>query len=135
MKTKQIATILLLSIALMALLGCVEQPDDGQTPPCVGEGETIPLIAEPPECCAGLTLIPSREQGIIGIIGYCTANCGNGSCDDIESSYNCPADCPAEQLVGPEYHESESGAFSALEGELEEMPDLSGEDLEELLGE
>lgn len=61
---------------------------------CKGEGEGIPLIPEPPECCPGLTLIPPKSPQIIGITGICTAKCGNGVCDtETESSYNCPADC------------------------------------------
>ncbi len=134
MNTKQTATILLSAIAFVALLGCIEQPP--VTPQCKGEGQAIPIIAEPPQCCPGLTLIPPREAGIIGISGYCTALCGNGSCDEIESSNNCPDDCPAgEQLVGPDYYGSEQEAFDALGEELEGMGELSAEDLEQLLGE
>lgn len=61
---------------------------------CKKEGETIPVIAEPPSCCEGLILIPPKEPGIIGISGICTAKCGNGICDpETESAYNCPDDC------------------------------------------
>jgi eight-cysteine-cluster-containing protein len=60
---------------------------------CKGEGETIPVIAEPPECCEGLELIPPKEEMVVGISGYCTALCGDGTCDEIETSYNCPVDC------------------------------------------
>jgi len=78
--------------------------DNGEfCPPCEGEGESIPVIENPPECCAGLTLIlpqcdPSEviwpDECPIGTIGICTANCGNGVCDPaIESAYNCPVDC------------------------------------------
>jgi len=62
---------------------------------CVGEGGTIPVIPNPPECCEGLTLIPPKQPDIVGIMGICTAKCGNGVCDvDTESNYNCPSDCP-----------------------------------------
>ena len=100
MEPKQIATIFLLSLALMALLGCVEEPGPGGTE-CVGEGQTVPVIASPPECCPGLTLIPPKESQIVGIMGYCTANCGNGSCDSIESSLNCPQDCKTVEGCDP----------------------------------
>jgi len=61
---------------------------------CVGEGETVPVIPSPPECCSGLMLIPPKDPEIVGITGICTAKCGNGVCDtETESSYNCPADC------------------------------------------
>lgn len=63
---------------------------------CKKEGESIPVIADPPECCTGLELIPPKEEMIVGISGYCTAECGNGTCDGIESSYNCPEDCVGE---------------------------------------
>ncbi len=134
MGAKKTATVLLASVAFIALLGCVEQPE------CAGEGETIPVIAAPPECCAGLTLIPPKETGIIGISGYCTALCGNGSCDAIESNYNCPTDCvaeqqPSDQAVGPDYYGSEQEAFDALKRELDDTPEISTEDLEALLGE
>lgn len=60
---------------------------------CKKEGETIPVIAEPPECCEGLELIPPKEQ-LLGISGICTAKCGNGTCDsETESAYNCSDDC------------------------------------------
>ena len=69
-----------------------EAPEE--KPGCVGEGGTIPVIANPPECCAGLTLIDRKESSILGISGICTAKCGNGACDaETESPKNCPADC------------------------------------------
>ncbi|GEM_PF-3143531 len=70
--------------------------EENLTPECKGEGETIPVIANPPECCEGLTLIPPKEEGIIGISGICTAKCGDGTCDpETETAYNCPDDCEA----------------------------------------
>ncbi len=69
--------------------------------PCVGEGGTIPVIPDPPHCCTGLELIPPKDPYIVGIQGYCTANCGDGVCDpDIESNYNCPEDCPCVEEGG-----------------------------------
>ncbi len=62
---------------------------------CIGDGEAIPLAADPPKCCDGLELIPPSEANVVGISGYCTANCGDRVCDKIESSYNCPKDCIA----------------------------------------
>ena len=138
MNTKKFGIIALASIALLALLGCIEeQPPAGAE--CVAEGGTISVIAEPPECCAGLTLIPPKEQPILGISGYCTAKCGNGTCDtETESNLNCPADCKAvagEQVVGPDAYANEAQAFDAMEDELEDMPELSDAELEALLGE
>ena len=40
-----------------------------------------------------------------------------------------------EQVIGPEYYDSEQEAFNALDQELEGIPDASEEDLEALLGE
>ncbi|RLJ04911.1 MAG: hypothetical protein DRP08_00610, partial [Candidatus Aenigmatarchaeota archaeon] len=61
---------------------------------CIGEGRSIPTIANPPSCCPGLRLIRPKSPGIIGSYGICTAKCGNGVCDSAtESSYNCPQDC------------------------------------------
>jgi hypothetical protein len=102
---------------------------------CVGEGETIPVVAELPECCPGLELIPPKEENWLGISGYCTALCGNGACDEAtESSYNCPEDCAAEQVVGPEYYDSEQEAFDALGEELEDLEEPSADELEQMLG-
>ena len=68
-------------------------PDD--CGPCVGESEAIPTIVDPPPCCVGLELIPPKEPDWFGIIGYCTALCGDGVCDpEVETNYNCPEDCP-----------------------------------------
>ena len=62
--------------------------------PCRGEGESIPSIADPPPCCLGLDLIPPKQPDWLGIIGYCTALCGDGVCDpNLETNYNCPEDC------------------------------------------
>ena len=136
MDAKQTAITMVASIALFALLGCISPDPLG--PECVPEGQTIPLIAEPSQCCSGLSLILPKEANIVGIMGYCTAKCGNGTCDEIESNYNCPADCVAEaageQVIGPEAYSSEQEAFNALEGELEGLEEPSGQDLEALLG-
>ena len=69
--------------------------------PCVEEGGTIPVVADPPVCCPGLELIPPMYPDWYGIHGYCTANCGDGVCDpEIETSYNCPEDCPCVEEGG-----------------------------------
>ena len=71
----------------------ITESDDSETA-CKAEGETIPVIADPPSCCEGLTLIPPKEADIVGISGICTALCGNGTCNsDTESNYNCSEDC------------------------------------------
>jgi hypothetical protein len=65
----------------------------GGTSACVQEGGSIPVIANPPACCAGLTLIRPKVENLVGSHGICTAKCGNGVCDTSESSYNCAQDC------------------------------------------
>ena len=90
-------------IGIVLIAGCVSNSNGEQAGECTGEGESIPVIASPPSCCAGLTLILSKQAGIMGSAGICTANCGNGVCDeDSESSYNCPVDCSgsAEDFCG-----------------------------------
>lgn len=63
-------------------------------PACASEGQSIPVIANPPSCCPGLSLIGPKAANVAGISGYCTAKCGNRVCDsNIETSYNCPQDC------------------------------------------
>jgi len=88
----------------------VEEPEEGAGNglECVTEGESIPVIAEPLECCEGLTLIPPTEEGIVGISGYCTALCGDGECGEIETAYNCSADCEDEPEAETEEDEDES---------------------------
>ncbi len=132
------AFLLVASLGLLATLGCVEpEPEPAG---CVGEGGTVPVIAAPPECCAGLDLIPPKDPNLVGVMGYCTAKCGNGACDiESESEHNCPWDCvagqePAEQVVGPEYYESEGQAFDALGEELDGLEEPSLDELEALLG-
>jgi hypothetical protein len=66
------------------------------TPSCIDEGKSIPVIANPPLCCSGLTKIKPKTPNIIGSDGICTAKCGNGVCDTLtESNYNCSKDCLA----------------------------------------
>ncbi|MBN1941185.1 MAG: hypothetical protein JW772_03310 [Candidatus Diapherotrites archaeon] len=63
-------------------------------PSCIGEGKSVPVIANPPECCEGLELIPPKEENMVGASGICTAFCGNGVCElETESPYNCSKDC------------------------------------------
>ncbi|MBN1941321.1 MAG: hypothetical protein JW772_04010 [Candidatus Diapherotrites archaeon] len=90
------SSILVLSLLIaITLLGCPEPP-----PACAGEGETIPVIANPPQCCEGLELIPPKQANILGSAGICTAKCGNGTCDvATESAYNCPVDCEPKLSV------------------------------------
>jgi len=109
---------IVLSLALVfVLLGCVEQPPLAG---CKGEGESIPVIAAPPECCAGLALIPPKEANWVGISGYCTALCGNGACNAAtESAYNCPADCLAGASPQPA-----TGTFVLLVSDAE--ADIAG---------
>jgi len=72
---------------------------------CGEEGESMPVLTET-ECCEGLTLIPNKcnpdvDDCPVGSKGICTANCGNGVCnEDIESAYNCPEDCEDEDENG-----------------------------------
>ena len=55
--------------------GTLYCPEDCPEESCVGEGESIPVIAEPLECCEGLELIPPKVEGLVGSMGICTANC------------------------------------------------------------
>lgn len=69
---------------------CIPQPNTT----CAGEAKTIPVIPNPPECCYGLEMIKPKSQYIVGIMGICTANCGDGFCSELtETPYNCPKDC------------------------------------------
>ncbi|MFH1308170.1 MAG: hypothetical protein ABIH72_04930 [archaeon] len=70
---------------------------DGES--CVQEGGSIPVIENPPECCEGLDLIPPQQEEWVGISGFCTANCGDGECGEIETEYNCPVDCLLNQAA------------------------------------
>jgi len=89
--------------------------------PCREEGESIPVIANPPECCEGLDLISPQSADIVGSAGICTALCGNGICDAAsESPYNCPADC--EVIITPE---EETGTGEQEEEEV--IPEEGGE--------
>jgi len=108
---------------------------DNKCVSCVGESPAMPGT-----CCSGFTWMPPKESGIIGVPGYCTAKCGNGTCDEIESNLNCPADCEVEagageQVIGPDYYSSEQQAFDAIAEEVDAMPELSDAELEALLGE
>ncbi|MFH2021614.1 MAG: thrombospondin type 3 repeat-containing protein [archaeon] len=61
---------------------------------CLGEGELIPAMSNPPECCGGLRKIDPPQEYINWILGICTVNCGDGTCDsNQESYYNCAEDC------------------------------------------
>lgn len=65
---------------------------------CITQGNGIPVIADPPICCPGLSEIPPQDPEIIGISAICTDQCGNGVCDfEFESNYNCPQDCEQEE--------------------------------------
>jgi hypothetical protein len=88
---------------------CTEGCSDGacvSNNVCKKEGEAIPVIPNPPVCCAGLSLIaPKRiivsgkDLSPIGIAGICTAKCGDGICNSsLEDSYNCPQDCNTSQI-------------------------------------
>ncbi len=75
---------------------CQDETDCGE------EGETIGMASQPglsPRCCTGLEAILPKEQNIGEPLILCTAKCGNGTCDEIESSYNCPEDCGGEPEI------------------------------------
>ncbi len=92
---KKIIFVVFILALVVFISGC-------KTEECIGEGDSIAVIANPPECCNGLTLIPPKDAEIVGSSGYCTANCGNGVCDsEIESNYNCPDDCHPVQDFMP----------------------------------
>ena len=79
MKAKNILAVLLASIALMALLGCVQE-------------EASPLQQGSQQ---------SPDEGLAA----------------------------GEQVVGPEYYDSEQAAFDALNQELDQMEDISLQDI------
>ena len=97
---------------LFVIAGIFLMSSVSATPPvqeCYGEGESIPVIAEPLECCEGLNLITPKEADIVGISGICTAECGNGVCNSLtESAYNCSVDCekctPEGESSSPPYN-------------------------------
>lgn len=61
---------------------------------CITEGNTIPLVQNPPSCCKGLKTIMPKDNLTLGISGICTNKCGDKVCDNnSESEYNCPQDC------------------------------------------
>jgi len=109
-------------------------PQDCKTEPaCKNEGESIPVIENPPKCCEGLTPVPPKGQ-IVGISGYCCSGncplyslpycpngkligggtdncgcvlpgtcCGDGYCRGNETIENCPGDCK-EACVCPDIY-------------------------------
>ncbi len=96
--------LFVLVLLMFSVMVSVAMAEDANTPEeteeeilCVAEGESIPVIAEPPECCEGLALILPAEEDILGISGWCTALCGDGECGENESNYNCPTDCEVEK--------------------------------------
>lgn len=79
--------LIVLTIITMCTSGCLQ--------PCAKEGESIEDMENPLKCCSGLEMIDPKELSEIGsILGVCTAKCGNGVCDSVESYYNCEKDCP-----------------------------------------
>jgi len=80
---------------------------------------------------------------------FCTADaleCSDGTFVARNPANNCEFfDCPVvngnqelplgEQVVGPEYYNSEQAAFDALNQELDQMDDVSIQELESMLGE
>ncbi len=99
----------------LAVIGCgddeeesapLAQPTTEQDSPapveCKGEGESIPLIPDPPGCCEGLAMISPTSPDVIGISGICTAKCGDGVCDsESETNYNCLEDCKEDPASMP----------------------------------
>lgn len=68
---------------------------------CAGEGEQVPIqglgedevpLGDLSGCCPGLDLIKPMEERE-RVEGYCTAECGNGVCGNVETTFNCPGDC------------------------------------------
>lgn len=107
MNTKQFGIIALASIALLVLLGCVEQKA------CTADAKICP---------DGTTV--SRSPAL---------NCEFNSCPQTTGGEQQPAGA-AEQVVGPEAYANEQQAFDAIAGEVEGMPELSDAELEALLG-
>ncbi len=73
-------------------------PEDCVEEECVGEGGSIVIYPEQPNCCEGLTRIscdgPINDTCEVKCDGSSIcAKCGNGECGAGENKCNCPADC------------------------------------------
>ncbi len=106
MKTKNILVFLLASFLMLALLGCLE--------------EKAVCVADVKECPDGT---------------FVSRNSAN-NCE----FYECPAVTGVQEpksgelAVGPEFYDSEQEAFDALSQELDQMEDISMQELESMLG-
>ena len=109
MKTKNILIFLLASFLMLALLGCIEEETGVFCP------------ADAMECPDGTFV--SRNP---------TNNCAFYDCSVVTENQEPPF---GEQVVGPEYYDSEQEALDALNQELDQMEDVSMQELESMLGE
>ncbi len=108
METKNILVILLASFLMLALLGCVEE---------------IPVACtEDARECPDGTFVARNPAN----------NCAFYDCPVVTGNQEPPL---GEQVVGPEYYGSEQEAFDALNQELDQMQDISIQELESILGE
>ena len=107
METKNILVLLLASFLMLILLGCVEE-------------EPLACTADVIECPDGTYV--ARDP---------TNNCEFFDCPIVTEDYK-PS---LEEVVGPEYYDSEQAAFAALDLELDQIEDLSAQELESILGE
>ncbi len=93
---------------------------------CVEAGGLVPVIADPPECCAGLKLIAMTGEypDCIPLPGAeLCADCPNGTCEtDYEDFCNCPQDCPEPAEESGECSET----AGCIGGECVRVPDLPG---------
>ncbi len=118
MKKINVVLIILLASALFSSFVYAEEGIGVSE--CKSQGESIPVIANPPECCEGLDLIKPLSSGLVGISGYCTSKCGDDYCDDsIESTYNCSADCERDYSCWSD-RDCESNEFCYLDNCLAE---------------
>ena len=111
MKTKNILVLLSASFLMLALLGCVEE-------------ETVFCAADARECSDGTFV--SRNPANNCEFFDCPAETGGTGSQEPQ---------PGEQVVGPEYYDSEQEAFDALNQELDQIEDISMQELESMLGE
>lgn len=108
METKNILVLLSALFLMLALLGCVEEAP-------------VACTADVMECPDG-TFVSRNPAN----------NCAFYDCPLVTENQ---VPQTGEVVVGPEYYGSEQEAFDALNQELDQMEDVSMQELESILGE
>ncbi|MCA9538515.1 MAG: hypothetical protein KC620_06475 [Myxococcales bacterium] len=65
---------------------------------CVGEGDSVPVVPNAPQCCPNLTPVGCEVPDANGVCQECVGasrctRCGDGQCGVGENICNCPDDC------------------------------------------